>query len=793
MSQSDYKVNITVTTTDKTSGPAKQAAKGMANLQTAVKAVGAAFAAVKSAQFVVELVKSGAAVQRQETAFNNLAAAAGTSGDRIIKAIGTASHHTVSRMDAMTAANKALIMDVAKTPEAFERLTKVATALGIAMGQDAAKSIDDFIVAAARQEREIADNLGLVVSVEKANVKYAAALGKTTEQLTDAERKQAFLNEMLEQGEAKMSELGDMTLDNAGKMEQASASWSNAKASVGMMLATLANSTGILDKVALYTQNVTRATEVLNEEGFNLRVWLESVGTYMTTWGSATERSAAALDVYTSKVADANEADKQWVQQQQVLLDSSFGIETQTRAVTAAVDEATRAREAFINSFYGIYEAVVDLTPEIDRYRHSIGQAQEVERYAHTTNLPQLEQSYYKIADGVNRVRYVSEGYAKALQTGVQNNQQITQTIMDTVRALDEESKAALKAGEDMVKASEDAAAARLRLSMDWTRQLDSMAEAQQETAAKREQAEAEHQEKLAKLQERGAARAVQINAAAEQEKLDALQRKMEIALQQQAEFTDKTKQSTLMSKSDQIARIQAEIDEQAQLLSNYHAGRLVKTGENVDALIAEENRRHEAVIAGLDEEMSKQQEIQKQALGNMMLQTFDAWSQQKDIPVEKMLEMRTAIAEEYGLVGEGATELVTDMMDEWERWAEGTKVSTDEVVKYMSAVVDSTGLIKDELLELTAQTWWIRIRYEGVDPRALLPDDRIGGEPRQHGGPVYANRPYLVGEAGPEMFIPSQSGTIVDSHDTYQFYTQPAAAMALTRKRRAHLSRLMG
>ena len=32
----------------------------------------------------------------------------------------------------------------------------------------------------------------------------------------------------------------------------------------------------------------------------------------------------------------------------------------------------------------------------------------------------------------------------------------------------------------------------------------------------------------------------------------------------------------------------------------------------------------------------------------------------------------------------------------------------------------------------------------------------------RQHGGPVIAGYPYLVGEAGPEMFIPTQSGNIV-------------------------------
>jgi phage-related minor tail protein len=32
-------------------------------------------------------------------------------------------------------------------------------------------------------------------------------------------------------------------------------------------------------------------------------------------------------------------------------------------------------------------------------------------------------------------------------------------------------------------------------------------------------------------------------------------------------------------------------------------------------------------------------------------------------------------------------------------------------------------------------------------------------------GGPVQANRPYIVGEVGPELFVPSQSGAIVPNH----------------------------
>ena len=41
--------------------------------------------------------------------------------------------------------------------------------------------------------------------------------------------------------------------------------------------------------------------------------------------------------------------------------------------------------------------------------------------------------------------------------------------------------------------------------------------------------------------------------------------------------------------------------------------------------------------------------------------------------------------------------------------------------------------------------------------------DDGFGDyEGRQHGGPVRSGRPYVVGEGGPEMFVPSSSGRIV-------------------------------
>jgi len=48
----------------------------------------------------------------------------------------------------------------------------------------------------------------------------------------------------------------------------------------------------------------------------------------------------------------------------------------------------------------------------------------------------------------------------------------------------------------------------------------------------------------------------------------------------------------------------------------------------------------------------------------------------------------------------------------------------------------------------------------------------------RANGGPVNANQPYIVGERGPELFMPSSSGMVLSSRDTRNKLEQQDAAM---------------
>jgi hypothetical protein len=59
----------------------------------------------------------------------------------------------------------------------------------------------------------------------------------------------------------------------------------------------------------------------------------------------------------------------------------------------------------------------------------------------------------------------------------------------------------------------------------------------------------------------------------------------------------------------------------------------------------------------------------------------------------------------------------------------------------------------------------------------------------RANGGPVSANTPYIVGERGPELMIPSTSGMVLSNSETRQQLTQQGSAMRSTEATRQQLN----
>jgi hypothetical protein len=228
-------IEIVITSKDQASGVIKNITTG-ALRRLGEEAINIAKQLPRAA---VEMVKLGATAERQRIALDNLAASFGQSGEEIIDAIQNASDFTIDSMTAMEAANKAMLLSVAKTPEEFARITRVATVLGRAMGQDAAKSIDDFVVAAGRQSVLMADNLGLLIKQGDLQDDVNRIMKETPGISEAAAKSQAFLNEMLSQGEELTEALGNTGDDTATKIEKLGAAAEDAKTGFATMLASM--------------------------------------------------------------------------------------------------------------------------------------------------------------------------------------------------------------------------------------------------------------------------------------------------------------------------------------------------------------------------------------------------------------------------------------------------------------------------------------------------------------------------------------------------------------------------
>lgn len=77
-------------------------------------------------------------------------------------------------------------------------------------------------------------------------------------------------------------------------------------------------------------------------------------------------------------------------------------------------------------------------------------------------------------------------------------------------------------------------------------------------------------------------------------------------------------------------------------------------------------------------------------------------------------------------------------------------------------------GLINDmiaQFLKLQAQRAFLALFGDDKNSGMLMNFFRFAVSGRANGGPVSANTPYIIGEMGPELFVPRSAGTVVPNH----------------------------
>ena len=168
--------------------------------------------------------------------FDNLTKASGFSSSAFANFKG-ATDGTIDSLTLMTKANNAMLLGITDSEDQMAEMFDVAQRLGKSLGIDTVQSIDSLVTGLGRQSKLMLDNLGIMVDTAKANKDYAKSLGKTASELTDQERKTAFVNAAMTEANSLVSKLGKEQLNTKDKIAQLKTATTDLSASFGEFLA----------------------------------------------------------------------------------------------------------------------------------------------------------------------------------------------------------------------------------------------------------------------------------------------------------------------------------------------------------------------------------------------------------------------------------------------------------------------------------------------------------------------------------------------------------------------------
>lgn len=219
------------------------------------------------------VLQRAAQLEQLKQGFEVLANSAGRTASIIVDSIQKITDGAVSADAAFRSA--AAGFNAGFSSIEIERLTQIAKTASQALGRNLTDSLDRLIRGTAKLEPEILDELGIFVRLDDAVRRYAETLNKAAGDLTQAERRQAFLNAALEQGELKFSGLGNSIPANpfeklAANFDKVAKTFLNIAGTVlGPIVNLLANSTiALVGVLILFGNTITsQIFPVLNDLG----------------------------------------------------------------------------------------------------------------------------------------------------------------------------------------------------------------------------------------------------------------------------------------------------------------------------------------------------------------------------------------------------------------------------------------------------------------------------------------------------------------------------------------------
>jgi hypothetical protein len=193
---------------------ARQFAAQANGLGGLVAAYAGAAATIFSVQAAFEALSKAAQAETVVRGTSALAAMTSQSGPRIIKIIQDITDSQLTVTEAAQNANIAL--SAGFNTQQIEQFANIAQKASRALGRDFTDSLQRIVRGVSKLEPELLDELGIFTRIEPAVQAYARQIGVAASSLNEFQRRQAFANAAIEEGNRKFSAI-DTTSDSLQK------------------------------------------------------------------------------------------------------------------------------------------------------------------------------------------------------------------------------------------------------------------------------------------------------------------------------------------------------------------------------------------------------------------------------------------------------------------------------------------------------------------------------------------------------------------------------------------------
>jgi hypothetical protein len=185
-----------------------------------VSGVGVAKDVLGKLQQAWDFAKEGAENERIANSFQATADSVGVSADAMLVALDKAAMGTVDDEIAMQVASRNMALGMATDLQSNVALMELARSASIKFGGTTEDAFEGVSTAIANLQTRQLKQYGIIVDTKEANETYAKALGKTADQLTEAEQRTALLNDVMLKSKDIFKDVEAQTLTTTEKFKK---------------------------------------------------------------------------------------------------------------------------------------------------------------------------------------------------------------------------------------------------------------------------------------------------------------------------------------------------------------------------------------------------------------------------------------------------------------------------------------------------------------------------------------------------------------------------------------------